>query len=139
MVQMVYAAALADSVSQFGAEGVLASVEARKKPAQRSQGVDMARRVGAQSPRDVPAALSGVFGCTAWTVQDTADGFTAEARGCMLCSIAKKMDAPQPCALYCINPMKGMVEGLDPALTLTARETLWDGSRCVFAAARSQG
>jgi hypothetical protein len=136
MLQTVYAAALADAVLQYGAEGVLESVERRKEPEQMRQGADMARRMGALTPRDVPEAIAGVFGCAAWTVSGDGEAFAAEAKECLLCAMARRMGAPRPCSLYCINPMKGMIRGLDPSLCLTVKETLWDGGRCLVEVAK---
>jgi hypothetical protein len=45
-------------------------------------------------------------------------------------SIAKKMNAPAPCSLYCLDPMEGMVKGLDPQADFSVEETLWNGEKC---------
>jgi len=42
----------------------------------------------------------------------------------------QKIDAQRPCNLYCLDPMEGMVEGLNDNCNFIVRETLWDGQIC---------
>ncbi len=80
----------------------------------------------------LPAPSEEAARPSAWKVEGEEKAFTAEARGCLLCAMGKRMGSAQPCRLYCINPMEGMIKGLDPSLALITRETLWDGERCLF-------
>ncbi|HBE80934.1 MAG TPA: hypothetical protein DDW65_24570 [Firmicutes bacterium] len=66
------------------------------------------------SIKEVFTVLSDIFGCADWNITSTEDGFKAEASRCMLCAFAKKMNSASPCHIYCLNPMEGMVKGLNP-------------------------
>lgn len=131
LLQMIYAGALADFVNQLGKEGVLDSVAARKKAENMVLGKTRATQFGITSPEEVFTRLSDLFNCVKWTITGTEDGFTAEGNACMLCGIAKKIGAPSPCNIYCLDPMEAMVKGLDPDTEYTVKETLWDGQKCL--------
>jgi len=130
LLQKVYASVLADAVLQFSKEGVLEEVARRKRQEQLETGPIKAAQFGISTPAEVFTTLSKIFHCANWkiTVQET--GFTAEATGCMLCALAKKMAASSPCHLYCLDPMEGMVKGLEPTAEFEVKETLWTEPQC---------
>ncbi len=130
ILQLTYAAVLADSTAQFAREGVLENVIARKRAEQMAAGPRKAAQFGITQPEAVFTTLAEIFNCAPWTITPQAGGFAAEARSCTLCALAKKMNAPQPCALYCLDPMEGMVKALAPGATYTVEQTLWDGPLC---------
>ena len=130
MLQNAYAGALADSVLQFEKEGVLAAVTARKKAEQAAMGKARAAQFGITRPEEVFSRLGEVFGCAEWEIVPEGEGFTATTGKCRLCAIAKRMGASSPCALYCLNPMEGMVKGLRPEAGYEVKGTLWAGERC---------
>jgi len=130
LLQLTYAHVLADATLQFGREGVLESVTARKRQEQLASGKMKAAQFGVASPEEVFTNLSAFFRCANWQVTPHGDGFAAETGSCVLCGLAKKMSAPSPCRLYCLDPMEGMVKGLKPDVEFTVQETLWDGGKC---------
>jgi len=130
MLQTIYAAVLADNVLQLGREGVLERVTERKRSDQLATGSMKAARFGIEKVEDVFAGLYEIFGCSPWEVDRREDGLTAETTSCMLCSFAKNMGAESPCRIHCLDPMEGMVKGLEPDAGFYVRETLWDGSKC---------
>jgi hypothetical protein len=130
ILQLSYAAVLADAVTQYGREGVLEQVTARKRAEQMATGAMKAAQFGVSAPEEIFTRLSEIFNCAAWQVAAEDGGFVAEARACKLCAIAKKMNAPAPCTVYCLNPMEGMVKGLRPTAEYVVEETLWDGEQC---------
>jgi hypothetical protein len=130
LLQLTYAHVLADATRQFGQEGVLESVTARKRQEQLATGATKAAQFGIATPEAVFTTLSAFFRCANWQISPNGDGFTAETGSCVLCGLAKKMGAPSPCRLYCLDPMEGMVKGLKPAAEFMVEETLWDGTKC---------
>jgi hypothetical protein len=130
LVQVTYAAVLADATAQFAKEGVLEQVVARKRAEQMAAGKMKATQFGVAAPAEVFTRLSEIFACALWTITPEDGGFVAEAHACKLCAIARKMGAPAPCTLYCLDPMEGMVKGLNPEAEYTVEETLWEGERC---------
>ena len=129
-LQTAYAGALADAVLQLGKEGVLASIIARKRQENINSGKIRAAQFGITKPEEVFLKLAELFGCASWNIISNAEGFVALANECRLCAIAKKIGAPSPCRLYCLDPMEGMVKALKGDAEFAVEETLWEGSKC---------
>lgn len=130
LLQIVYAGTLADSTLRMGKEGIIEKVTSEKREEQMLTGKLRAAQFGIGKPEEVFTKLAELFGCANWTVISDDEGFTAEAIGCMLCTIAKKIGAQRPCNIYCLDPMEGMVKGIDGDLTYNVVETLWSGQKC---------
>lgn len=130
MLQFAYAGVLADTVLQLGREGVLEKVTERKRKEQMAGGKAMCSQMGIEQPERVFTGLYEVFGCAPWEITPVEGGFTAEASGCRLCAMAKRLGAPSPCSIYCLNPMEGMIKALNPDLRFEVRDTLWEGKKC---------
>lgn len=130
ILQLTYAAVLADAVLRMGREGVLEKVTREKKDEQMLRGKMNAEQFGITHQEDVFLTLSDIFNCAIWEIIPEPGGFSAEAKACKLCGFAKKFGAQKPCNLYCLDPMEGMVKGLDGNLNFIVQETLWDGQKC---------
>lgn len=131
ILQMAYAGALADTVLQFSKEGVLARVTERKRLEQLATGKQRLAAFGITKPEEVFLKLSEIFGCARWEiVNDSAESFLAQSSSCTLCAIAKKVGAPNPCNLYCLDPMEGLLKAIAPAAAYTVESTLWEGKQC---------
>jgi len=130
LLQLTYAAVLADATAQFAKENVLQNVTQRRKAEQMAAGKMKAEQFGITSPAAVFTRLAEVFNCAAWEIRISEKKFVAETTTCKLYAIAKKLNAPAPCYLYCLDPMEGMVKGLNPHATFAVEETLWDGEKC---------
>lgn len=89
-----------------------------------------AEQFGVSRPEELFSKLTDIFGCATWEIKTEDGGFSAETKSCKLCAIAKRMGAPGPCDMYCLDPMEGMIKGLAPEMKFTVGETLWNGSRC---------
>jgi hypothetical protein len=129
-LQTVYAGALAETVLQFGKEGVLAGITARKRQENLASGKMKAAQFGISKPEEVFIKLSDLFGCAVWNITSNSGGIIAQTGGCKLCAIAKKIGASSPCRLYCLDPMEGMVKALKGDAEFVVEETLWEGPRC---------
>jgi hypothetical protein len=130
LLQIVYAGALADSTLRMGKEGILEKVAAEKREEQMLTGKLRASQFGIEKPEEVFTKLADLFACANWTIKNDEKGFTAEASGCMLCAMAKKMGAQSPCNIFCLDPMEGMIKGIDQGLAYEVLETLWSGQKC---------
>ncbi len=130
ILQLTYAAALADSVLRMGREGILEKVTAEKRKEQLLSGKARANQFGITRPEDVFLMLSDIFDCVRWEIKSEPGGFSAEGKACKLCALARRMGAQAPCRIHCLDPMEGMVVGLDPGLKFVVKETLWDGQKC---------
>jgi hypothetical protein len=130
ILQMAYAGVLADAVTQLGKEGVLEAVTTRKHQEQLATGKVRAAQFGIEQPEEAFLKLYEIFGCSNWNIAEVPGGFTAQTKTCMLQAIAKRMGAPSPCRLYCLNPMEGIIKGLKNEAGYTVEETLWDGQKC---------
>jgi hypothetical protein len=130
ILQIAYAGVLADAVLQLGKEGVLDAVAERKKQEQLSTGKVRAAQFGIEKPEEAFLKLYELFGCSNWNISPVPNGFVAQTATCMLCAIAKKIGSPSPCAIYCLNPMEGIVKGLREGAVFSMEETLWEGTKC---------
>ena len=130
ILQMAYAGALADPVLRMGRERILERVTAEKRNEQLATAKARAEQFGISRPEDVFPKISEIFDCTRWEIRTEAGGFSAEARSCKLCAVARRLGAPSPCGIYCLDPMEGMVRGLAPDVKFTVAEKLWNGSEC---------
>jgi hypothetical protein len=129
-LQTAYAGALADAVLQYGKEGILASITDRKRQENIGYGKMRAAQFSITKPEEVFLKLADLFGCARWNITSNSEGFVALANDCRLCAIAKKIGAPSPCHLYCVDPMEGMVKALNNDAEFAVEETLWEGSKC---------
>ena len=130
ILQLAYAGALADAVLRMGRDGILPKVTEEKRREQLRTGRAKADQFSISRPEEVFSRLTEIFGCATWEIKPENGGFSAETKSCMLCAIAKRMGAPGPCDMYCLDPMEGMVKGLAPDTKFSVVETLWDGSKC---------
>ena len=130
ILQLTYAGVLADAVLQMGREGVLEQVTQKKKKEQLLRGKMNAEQFGITQLEDVFLRLYEIFNCASWEIISEPGGFYAEAKACVLCGFAKKIGAQKPCNLYCLDPMEGMVKGLNHSSNFIVQETLWDGQKC---------
>ena len=129
ILQMAYAGVLADAVLQFSKEGILASTTERKRQEQLASGKLRAAQFGITKPEEVFLKLSPRFLAVPngrLSIVPT-DGFIAQTSSCKLCAIAKKMGAPSPCHIYCLDPMEGIVKAIKSDAVYTVEETLWEG------------
>jgi hypothetical protein len=132
MLQLFYAGVLADSVRRYSEAGILDEVEARKEQEQRMAAKNQLAQLQISTPAEIFELYSEVFGCISWNIEKAGENLTATGRSCLLCAIAKKMNLPQPCNIYCINPVRAQVEALDGRNSLRVVSTLWEGDRCEF-------
>jgi len=129
-LQMYYAAAIADSVSRYGNEGVLDKITQQKKAEQMKSGSDAATRFGAKEPKQVFEKIQDLYGCASWVCNDTEDGFEAITANCMLCAISKRMGPHSPCQIYCLSPIEAMIKAIMPNINFTVTDTLWSSDKC---------
>jgi hypothetical protein len=129
-LQMAYAGALADTLLQYGKEGVLEGVTERKRREGIASGKMRAAQFGITNPEEAFLKTAELFGCAKWNITGNHGGFVAQTQSCLLAAIAKKIGAPCPCHLYCLDPMEGMITALGDRLIFTIEETLWDGAAC---------
>lgn len=129
-LQTAYAGALADSALQFEKEGILQKITDRKCQEDIISGKIRAAQFGITKPDEVFFKLSELFGCASWDISNSPHGFTARTNKCMLCAIAKKIGAPSPCHLYCLDPMEGLVKAVVEGADFIIRSTLWENSEC---------
>ncbi|QUI21417.1 L-2-amino-thiazoline-4-carboxylic acid hydrolase [Vallitalea pronyensis] len=131
VMERMYVHTLVDSIRHYGQLGVLDSIIEEKKKVQLSMGKKQAEQFGITQPENVFTVLSDIFNCTSWEIKRIHHGFQAKAKKCTLCAYAKKAGVESPCYMYCLNPMEGMVKGIDPQLDFKVEKTLWSDDACV--------
>ncbi len=131
LLQLTYAAQLADAVRQYGQAGILDRVTDEKRAQRRATGAAQAAQLGITAPEAAFTTSAELFGCADWTVTEAgAGGFDAGATRCLLRAMVKKAGGPSPCRIFCLDPIEAMVTGLQPDARLEVLETLFDGERC---------
>ncbi len=130
ILETAYAGIQADAVRCFDKQGVLERVTEQKRKEQLALGKQQAERFGIQKAEDVFTRLPEIFNCATWEIKREEVGFTAQSKACKLCAMAKQMSKASPCRIYCLNPMEGMVKGINQNSTFEVKETLWDGQKC---------
>ena len=131
-LQLFYASVLADAVYHFNNAGILNMVTEEKRKQQALTAASQIKQLGISTPRELFEYFSNVFGCIQWEVMGDEDAASARGKHCLLCSLAKKMQTAQPCFLYCINPIREMLNAMEPGYDLSVDETLWESNQCVF-------
>jgi hypothetical protein len=131
ILQFTYAAQLADTVARYGRAGILDEVTEARRRQRMAAGAAQAAQLGIAGPQDAFTVSAELFGCADWSVtSEPAGGFVATAERCLLCGMVKKAGGPSPCRLFCLDPIEGMVYGLEPDAVVDVQETLFDGGRC---------
>ena len=130
MLRTFYAGALADSVLRFDRKGILDEVTAEKRREQLAGGKARAAQLGIPDAQSVFDVLCSIFGCADWKTEANESGFTATASRCMLCAFAKRLGTQSPCNIYCLDPMEGMVKGLEEGAAFQVESTLWTDGQC---------
>jgi len=131
-LQLFYAGALVDAVRQYAAHGILDAVTEGKRREQIQSAPAQLARLGIGKPEEIFTILTGLFGCADWKVRTDENRVHAETKTCLACGLAKKMGAPSPCAISCINPLGAQAAALDPRYRLEVESTLWTGDSCKF-------
>ena len=131
ILELAYAGIQADAIRIFDQAGILDNVTEQKRREQLAMGSRQAEQFGITKAEDVFNRLSEIFNCATWDITPEGEGFTAQASACKLCAMAKRMGTASPCRIYCLNPMEGMVKGLNPGSTFDVASTLWDGEGCL--------
>lgn len=132
MLQLFYAGVLADSVRRYSEAGILETVEAQKENEQKKAARGQLTQLQISTPPGIFRLYSEVFGCISWNLEKTDNRVTARGYSCLLCAIAKKMDLPKPCNIYCINPVRAQIEALEGGFSLNVTATLWENDKCEF-------
>jgi hypothetical protein len=131
LLQIAYAAQLADTVRRYGQAGILDSVTHEKQVERRAGGAAQAAQLGITTPEAAFTVSADLFGCADWTVSEGHDGtFEASATRCLLCAMVKKAGGPSPCHVFCLDPIEAMVKGLRPDARFEVLATLYEGDRC---------
>lgn len=132
LLQITYAAQLADAVRQYGRAGILEKVTDEKRVERQASGAAQAAQLGITSPEAAFTTSAELFGCADWTVNGIGSdgGFEAGATRCLLCAMVKKAGGPSPCRIFCLDPIEAMVTGLNPDARFELISTLYEGECC---------
>ena len=130
-LQMLYAAALADSTLRYGNAGILDEVTAQKRAEQMRTGTSLSERFGVKEPKQAFEKVQDIYGCANWVCEDTDKGFNAVCTNCMLCALSKQMGAYSPCQVHCLSPIEAMIKGVNPRAEFAVEKTLWGSDKCV--------
>jgi hypothetical protein len=131
-LQLFYAGLVVDAARQYAKQGVLERVTEDKKAEQAAAAPAQLARLGIGTPEGLFATFTEIFGCADWKVEREGELVRARASNCLACALAKRLGAPSPCAISCVNPFQGLAAALPDPRELRVAETLWEGKACVF-------
>lgn len=121
-----------DSHKNYERHGILDEVEKEKRESDLAEGPEKVKKYGITSAEQFLQFSSDTFNCAHWEILPEDESFTAITKGCVACGMAKQMNAPSPCEITCISPVRGIIKGLNSSHELDVQETLWEGEKCVF-------
>lgn len=121
-----------ESLKNYEKHGILDEVEQAKKEKDIVEGPAKVKTYGITDTEQFLKFSSDTFNCAHWSIEKDESGFTAITKSCVACGMAKQQNAPSPCNMTCISPVRGVIKGLNENNKLDVQETLWDGKRCVF-------
>jgi hypothetical protein len=132
MLQNTYAASVAETVNTYEKQKALETIVEERKERQAKTAFYLNQQLGIQGVEDVFRTLSEIYGCAAWSVEKTEEGYVAIATSCKLCALSKKMGGANPCNGWCLNPMIAMIAAADKidAGNIAVESTLMTGDRC---------
>lgn len=125
-----------DSLKNYEKHGILEQVEKSKIERDLAEGPAKVKKYGLTSAEQFLQFSTDTFNCTKWDIQTDEDGFTATTKGCVVCGMAKQMNAPNPCEMTCISPSRGVVKGINKDHNFEVQETLWESDKCIFKVTR---
>jgi hypothetical protein len=129
-LQLTYAAQLVDTVRRYADAGILEKVTEERRAERLADAPRQAAQMGITAPSQTFTALAELFGCADWRIVADESGFTATSPTCLLFALARKLGAPEPCRLYCLDPMEAIVMGLAPEAGYGVEATLFEGAPC---------
>lgn len=130
LLQNTYAASIAETVNTYEKLQVLDAIVERRKERQAQTAPFINQQLNIAVVEDVFNKLSEIYGCAAWTVERTDDGYVAKAFSCKLCALSKKMGGANPCNGWCLDPMSAMILAIDRTNEISVESTLMEGNCC---------
>ncbi len=121
-----------DALENYERTGVLAEVTKMKRERDILSGEKKAELFGITKPEQFLVFNAELIECAIWDIKKENDDIVAIASSCKMCEQAKARELPSPCHLYCINPVDGVVQGVEGGYKLSVEETLWNGTECRF-------
>ncbi len=121
-----------EALRNYTEQGVLDKVIADKQKRDIRDGANRAKLFGITKPEQILALNSELYDCAVWDIKNDGEDVVAVADSCKMCTMVKDAGLPSPCALFCINPVDGVVRGVTGNYKLKVEETLWNGDCCRF-------
>ncbi len=127
-----------EALRNYNNHGILNQVTRENRERDLAGGAAKAASFGFTRPEDILEFDLNVIDCAKWSIQKKTSETIAITKHCKLCNMAKDQELPSPCALFCINPVRGIVEGVEGNYRLDVEETLWNGDCCRFKISKKQ-
>ncbi len=121
-----------ESLKNYEKYGILNEVEEEKRAKDLAEGPAKVKHYGITDAEQFLKFSSDTFNCAHWTIGKNNTGFKAVTKSCYVCGMAKQQNAPSPCEMTCISPVRGVIKGINKDHQLDVEETLWEGNKCVF-------
>lgn len=131
IMRNLYTGLQAEALLRYSKAGILEDIENEKRVLSIKNGSQNAAMLGISNIKDAFLIPSAIVECATWEITEGNDTLFAVCRGCKIAALCKKMEAPSPCNLYCLNPIEGMIKALNDKIDFKVESTLWDSDNCV--------
>lgn len=126
----LYTGLQAETLLRYHNAGIINEVETEKYRLSLVNGKKNAIMLQISTIEDAFMKPSKIVECARWEVKEDDEKVTAICKGCKIINLCKKIGAPSPCNLYCLNPIEGMVKAIEPNADFRTLSTLWDADKC---------
>jgi len=130
LMRNLYTALQAETMARYGKAGIVPEIEEEKRGQSLASGAKNAQMLGVSEPEEAFSVPAAITECASWDIVSMDNGLSATCRGCRLIGMCKAVSTPSPCRMYCLNPIRGMVEALRPGARFEVQSTLWESDRC---------
>lgn len=129
-MRTLYTALQAETLLRYEKAGVLNEIETEKYKLSLINGKNNVLFLNISTLEETFLVPSRVVECARWDIEKDEHKLTARCKGCKIINHCKKIGAPSPCKIYCLNPIEGMVKAINPDTDFQVKSTLWDSDIC---------
>lgn len=131
-LQLYYAGLLSEILSLLDKHRLLSITAIQKQAEDIISAPGRVSQHNLRNPQDVFQSHRRIFGFSDWKVEKGTDAYIVSSSSCKLFKICSAIDAPEPCTICCINPLRALCSALPQPAKLSVNTTLAESSECKF-------
>lgn len=130
LMRNLYTGLQAEALGRYEKAGILEGVEVEKREQSLAGGKMYCEMLGVTQVKEAFLKPSEIVECARWELCEEERNLTAICKGCKIAAICKKTGITSPCNIYCLNPIEGMIKGLEPGAEFKVESTLMESDKC---------